>query len=201
MHRPDPRAGIDRELPTVMSVDELTATLLSARRGDDAALTSFVQQTRPAVWRFVAHLVDPRAADDLTQDTFLRAVRALPEYRGDASARTWLLSIARRACMDELRSRTRQRRRDARLNGLRTEDTVPDIAPESDSAALLRTLDPDRRAAFVLTQLISLPYADAAEILSVPIGTIRSRVARARADLISQLEAPAGTERADQRRH
>ncbi|HEX3811895.1 MAG TPA: sigma-70 family RNA polymerase sigma factor [Mycobacteriales bacterium] len=179
-------------------MDELTATLLAARNGDDAALTSFVQQTRPAVWRFVAHLVDPRAADDLTQDTFLRAVRALPGYRGDASARTWLLAIARRACMDELRVRTRQRRRDAKLSGLRAEDTVPDIAPESDSAALLRMLNPDRRAAFVLTQLISLSYAEAAEILGVPIGTIRSRVARARADLIEQLEGPAGTERADQ---
>jgi RNA polymerase sigma-70 factor (ECF subfamily) len=61
-------------------------------------------------------------------------------------------------------------------------------------------LDPDRRAAFVLTQLISLSYAEAAEILGVPIGTIRSRVARARADLIEQLEGPAGTERADQSR-
>lgn len=179
-------------------VDELTATLLAARRGDDVALTTFVRLTRPAVWRFVAHLVDSRSADDLAQDTFLRAVRALPDFRGTSSARTWLLAIARRACMDELRVRTRQRRRDARLRGLRTEDTIPDIAPESDSAALLRTLDPDRRAAFVLTQLLSLSYAETAEILGIPIGTVRSRVARARADLIGQLDLSA-TEPAEER--
>jgi len=175
-------------LRRISAVDELTATLIAARRGEDAALTSFVRQSRPAVWRFVAHLVDPGAADDLTQDVFLRAVRALPAYRGDCSARTWLLAIARRTCADELRGRTRQRRRDERLRGLATDQVVPDIAPDSDSAALLRLLDPDRRAAFVLTQLLGLPYAEAAAVLGVPIGTIRSRVARARADLIQALD-------------
>jgi RNA polymerase sigma-70 factor, ECF subfamily len=177
-------------LRRVSAVDELTGTLLAARRGDGAALTSFVRQTRPSVWRFVAHLVDPGAADDLVQDVFLRAVRALPAFRGDCSARTWLLAIARRACADELRARSRQRRRDERLRGMRVEDTVPDAS--SDSAALLRLLDPDRRAAFVLTQLIGLSYAETASVLGVPIGTVRSRVARARADLIEQLDGPAG---------
>lgn len=177
-------------LRRVFRVDELTGTLLAARRGDGAALTSFVRQTRPSVWRFVAHLVDPGAADDLVQDVFLRAVRALPAYRGECSARTWLLAIARRTCADELRSRTRRRRRDERLRGMRIEDTVPDAT--SDSAALVRQLDPDRRAAFVLTQLIGLSYAETAAVLDVPIGTVRSRVARARADLIEQLDGLAG---------
>jgi RNA polymerase sigma-70 factor (ECF subfamily) len=53
-------------------------------------------------------------------------------------------------------------------------------------------LDPDRRAAFVLTQLIGLSYAETASVLGVPIGTVRSRVARARADLIEQLDGTAG---------
>lgn len=179
-------------LRRVSGVDELTGTLMAAGRGDGAALTSFVRQTRPSVWRFVAHLVDPGTADDLVQDVYLRAVRALPAFRGDCSARTWLLAIARRACADELRSRSRQRRRDERLRGMRVEDTVPDGS--SDSAALLGLLDPDRRAAFVLTQLIGLSYAETASVLGVPIGTVRSRVARARADLIEQLDGSAGTQ-------
>lgn len=179
-------------LRRVSGVDELTGTLVAAGRGDGAALTSFVRQTRPSVWRFVAHLVDPGTADDLVQDVYLRAVRALPAFRGDCSARTWLLAIARRACADELRSRSRQRRRDERLRGMRVEDTVPDGS--SDSAALLGLLDPDRRAAFVLTQLIGLSYAETASVLGVPIGTVRSRVARARADLIEQLDGSAGTQ-------
>lgn len=171
------------------SVDELTATLIAARAGDEAALAAFVRRTQHDVWRFVAHLVDARTADDLAQDTYIRAVRALQKFRGESSARTWLLSIARRACMDELRLRTRDRRRDAQLRQHTEAAVTPDIAGESAAHALIDTLDPDRRAAFVLTQLVGLPYAEAAQILDVPIGTIRSRVARARIELIERLEA------------
>ena len=56
------------------------------------------------VWQLCGSLVDDQSADDLAQETFIRAVRTLPRFRGDASARTWLLAIARHACMDELRA-------------------------------------------------------------------------------------------------
>ena len=82
----------------------MTRLALQARRGDEAALTGFVQRTQADVWRLAAHLVDRASADDLTQETYLRAVPALGRYRADAPARTWLLAIARRACADELRS-------------------------------------------------------------------------------------------------
>lgn len=170
-------------------MDELTATLIAARAGDEAALAAFVRRTQHDVWRFAAHLIDVHTADDLTQDTYIRAVRALPKFRADSSARTWLLSIARRACMDELRLRTRERRRDERIRQHTEPAVTPDIAGESAAHALIDTLEPDRRAAFVLTQLVGLPYAEAAQILDVPIGTIRSRVARARIELIERLEA------------
>lgn len=170
-------------------MDELTALAGAARAGDRAALAAFVRSTQPEVWRFVAHLVDPQAADDLCQETFLRAVRALPAFRGDSSARTWLLAIARRTCADELRARSRQRRRDARLRHDADDAVVPDVAGESAALALVRTLEPDRRAAFVLTQMLGLSYAETAEVLGVPIGTIRSRVARARGDLLGLLDA------------
>ena len=96
-------------------MDELTSLARAAGRGDRAALAGFVRQTQADVWRLCAHLVDPGSADDLTQDTYLRAIPALGEFRGEAPARAWLLAIARRACAAEISARTRGRQLAARL--------------------------------------------------------------------------------------
>ena len=125
-------------------------------------------------------------ADDVTQEVFLRAYRALPAFRGDSSARTWLLSIARRTCADAVRDLRRRRRLAALMERPVTE---PDFARSVSVEALLDGLDPERRVAFVLTQVIGLSYVEAAEVCDCPIGTIRSRVARARADLVARLGA------------
>jgi len=137
------------------------------------------------VWRLCSQLVRREQADDVTQEVYLRAWRALPSFRGDSSSRTWLLSIARRTCADAVRELRRRRRLMGRLE-------VNEVAPDPTRAvaveALLADLDPDRRTAFVLTQVLGLSYAEAAEICDCPVGTIRSRVARSRADLIARLE-------------
>jgi RNA polymerase sigma-70 factor (ECF subfamily) len=136
------------------------------------------------VWRLCAQLVSREQADDVTQEVYLRAWRALPSFRGDSSSRTWLLSIARRTCADAVRELRRRRRLMERIE-------VNEVAPDPTRAvaveALLADLDPDRRTAFVLTQVLGLSYAEAADICDVPVGTIRSRVARSRADLIARL--------------
>jgi RNA polymerase sigma-70 factor, ECF subfamily len=141
------------------------------------------------VWRLCEALVDAQTADDLTQETFIKAVGALRRFRGDASARTWILSIARHTCMDELRARSRRQRRSTAMrsgpiDGLLT----PDPGGEIGARDLIAHLAADRRAAFTLTQLLGLSYEEAAETCGCPIGTIRSRVARARADLIEMLD-------------
>ncbi len=137
------------------------------------------------VRRLCAALVDEQSADDLAQETLLRATRAMGDFRGDASGRTWLLAIARRTCMDELRGRYRRDRRDrliAATSG--PSDAAPDRTRDVEIYDLLARLEPDRRTAFVLTQLFRLPYDEAATVCDCPLGTIRSRVARARDDLI-----------------
>ncbi len=135
--------------------------------------------------RFVNALVDHEEVDDTVQDTFIRAWRSLGRYRVEASGRTWLLAIARRACADVVRRRIRHRRLVERCGSVRREPTEP--GPEGTYALmeLVRALDPDRSEAFTLTQLLGLPYAEAAQICGVPVGTIRSRVARARESLIA----------------
>ena len=163
-------------------MDELTRLALDAGRGDQVALAAFVRRTQPEVWRLCRRLGDVDAADDLTQDTYARAIPALARFEATASARTWLLAIARNTCADAVR-RNRRRRRPVPS----PEEVSPDHAPVTDLDALVAGLEPDRRAAFVLTQVLGLSYAEAAEVCGVPVGTIRSRVARARDDLVARL--------------
>ncbi|WP_089156848.1 sigma-70 family RNA polymerase sigma factor [Micromonospora sp. NBS 11-29] len=165
--------------------DPVTGWALAARHGDPHAQAAFVRATQAEVWRFSAALVDPDSADDLTQEAYLRAFRALPGFEGRSTARTWLLGIARRACADHLRTVVRRRRLDARLAAqAATDRPYPDPAGQLGATDLVRRLPADRRSAFVLTQLLGLSYAEAADVEGVPVGTIRSRVARARDELV-----------------
>lgn len=166
-------------------MDDVTRLALAARDGDQAALARFVRLTQPDVRRFCASLSDPTSADDLTQETYLRALGALRGFRGDASARTWLLSIARNVAADAVRRRGYRRRLFGRLQP--RAETAPAPGGAVHAADLLDRLDTDRRAAFTLTQMLGLSYAEAAEVLGCPVGTIRSRVARAREDLVEAL--------------
>lgn len=161
--------------------DPLTQLALAARDGDRVALSDFVRATRPDVRRVCAHLGDEAHADDLTQEVYLRALKALPRFRGESSARTWLLAIARNTAIDAVRAAVRRRNL---LSRARPAAPVPDASGGTDLTALIQGLDPDRRTAFVLTQIAGCSYEDAAEICGCPVGTIRSRVARARGDLI-----------------
>jgi RNA polymerase sigma-70 factor (ECF subfamily) len=174
-------------------MDELERIAADAAGGDPLAAAALVRATQSDVWRLCAALGDRASADDLTQETYLRAFGSLHRFEGRSSLRTWLLSIARRVCADAIRSRRRRRltlvRDDADLETLlqREGGTADAVGEGAAVADLLARLDPDRREAFVLTQLIGLPYAEAAEVAGCPVGTIRSRVARARADLIGSL--------------
>ncbi len=170
-------------------MDELTRLALTAGEGDQLSLTAFVRRTQPEVWRLCSRLGDRDSADDLTQEVYLRALPALSSFRGDSSARTWLLQIARHVCADHVRRRTRARALIERLVQ-RTDHGDAVVAARTGEVELdeaVAGLDPDRRAAFVLTQVLGLSYAEAAEVCEVPIGTIRSRVARARSDLVDAL--------------
>lgn len=166
--------------------DELTEWALAARGGDVIAQAAFVRMSQADVWRLCAALCSPGEADDVAQETYLRAFRALPSFLARSGARTWLLSIARRSCADHIRGLKRHRRLDAMLRRA-IPPVEPDPATRYAAEDLLTQLPDDRRSAFVLTAVLGMSYLEAARIEDVPIGTIRSRVARAREELVAAL--------------
>lgn len=174
--------------------DVVTRLAVAAGRGDRDAFERFMKSTQRDVWRFVAYLADTGSADDLTQETFLRAIGSLPRFKGRSSARTWLLSIARRVVVDQIRHEMRrphtpvaadpgnvvelERFQLKRQRGCGFEELV-------EIRMLLDGLETNRRQALLLTQVLGLSYAEAARVCGCQVGTIRSRVARARTDLIN----------------
>lgn len=171
--------------------DEVTELALAAARGDRVALSEFIRRTQADVWRYVSRLSNPNLADDLTQETYLRVLSALATFEGRSSARAWLLAIARRVVVDRIRHESAR----PQLSGGESWFDVTDSLRASTHFAnnleveeLLSVLEPPRREALVLTQLLGFSYAEAALISGCAVGTIRSRVARARAELVSAVE-------------
>lgn len=165
--------------------DPLRDLLDRSAEGDDTALGELIRRTQPDVHRLCSILGSKGEEDDLVQETYLRMMRSVGGFRGESSVRTWLLSIARFTCADAVRRRQRQRRLMDRL----IENTTPAEEPDhSVVGALIEGLSEDRREAFALTQIVGLSYEEAAEVIGCPIGTVRSRVSRARADLMAQLD-------------
>jgi RNA polymerase sigma-70 factor (ECF subfamily) len=174
--------GADRQLRHLVA---------AAIEGDDVAVREFVRMTQPAVWRICTALGSPGHEEDLTQETFVRAFRSLPTYRGESPVLPWLLTIARRVCADHVRGRQRQRRLLGALIHSSSTDMSSRSAVDHDHAiwSVLDGIHPDRLEAFMLTQVAGLSYDEAADMLGCPIGTVRSRVARARADLVIAVRA------------
>lgn len=165
----------------------VTALALKAGRGDRDALAEFVAATQGDVWRLLAHLGDRDIADDLTQETYLRVMSALPRFAARSSARTWILSLARRVWVDNIRhDMARPRKSVVEYEDAAASSATSDSWAEwVDARMLIDALPEDRREALILTQVLGYTYEEAARIAGVRTGTIRSRVARARADIVA----------------
>lgn len=182
-----------------MDDDEITQQALAAQGGDRDAAAAFIRATAPQLRPLLSYLSDRERVDDLVQETYLRAFAALPSYRRHSPARLWLLAIARRVAADHVRHAQRR----PCTTGLDqwhepgTRHAVPGAAGQVSLQRAIADLEPDRREAFVLTRVLGLSYAEAAETCGCAVGTIRSRVFRARSDLIAILgaddDAPSST--------
>jgi RNA polymerase sigma-70 factor, ECF subfamily len=165
------------------------ALAASAAGGDAGAFEELVRRHYAAVWRVAFLSVrEEMAAEELTQDTFLRAYGALAGWRGDASLRTWLATICRRLCIDRARRRQLDMVNAPDLEALAGSSSETEaLADRFDLQAALDRLPADDREAFLLVHHYGYSSFEAATLLEVPASTVRSRVARARLRLADAL--------------
>jgi RNA polymerase sigma-70 factor (ECF subfamily) len=165
--------------------------------GDADAFGMLFTRHKDRLWAVaVRTLGDAEEAADALQDAMISAFRQASGFRGDSAVTTWLHRIVVNACLDRLR------RRAARPAVTGLDERVMDvIAPAAlagadegastdtalDVTAALRTLPPDQRAVLVLVDMLGYPVADAAEVLGISVGTVKSRCARGRARLLPRL--------------
>lgn len=160
MHEPDP------------------ALVRRAADGDIDAFEEIVRSLRPPVVRYVDHLVrDSALAEDIAQETFVRCHANLARYEFEGRFTTWLVQIARNAGIDAIRARDRRGRLAARAA---PPAAATDPHAHAEVRAALASLPPRLREPLLLIEVVGLSYAEAAEVLGVPAGTVKSRVFHAR---------------------
>ena len=186
-----------RDLDARTRADE--ADVARARAGDTAAFAALVRRHQDRVFGFILRMLDARdEAMELTQDVFVKAWQALPGWRPEARFSTWLLQIARNAALDQLR-----RRRLIQFapldDGMDVADTAP--GPEARYASrqrqallenALQQIAAEHREILLLREIEDLSYAELAAVLGIAEGTVKSRLARARAVLLEHFRPSAG---------
>jgi DNA-directed RNA polymerase specialized sigma24 family protein len=161
----------------------------AARGGSPEAFRQLLARHQQAVRSFLRRVLNDAAdADDIAQETFLAAWSRLWRYRGAASFRSWLCAIAWNKALSFLRSRGRERRRVEALEPLATGGGCLDARLDLERA--LGGLPADQRAAVALCLGGEFSHTEAAEVLGLPLGTIKSHVQRGRAKLLQALGGP-----------
>ncbi|MER7352145.1 RNA polymerase sigma factor SigM [Nonomuraea dietziae] len=157
--------------------------------GDQHAFSEIVKRHRDRMWAVALRtLGDPDEAADAVQDAFVSAYRKAHSFRGEAAVTTWLHRIVVNACLDRMRRKSVRPVADDELIEAAERDTpMPDQTGEREVSmevsAALKMLPADQRAALVLVDMMGYSVEDAAQVLSVPSGTVKSRCARGRAKL------------------
>ncbi len=182
---------------------EEQALIQAAQRGDMSAFNELVLHYQSQVYNLAYRIMgEPHAAADATQEAFISAYRAIERYRG-GSFKSWLLRIVANACYDELRRR--KRRPTSSLDALHVVDPAPVgplvNRPEDPEAYAQRqdlnhalhsgmqTLPPEQRMALVLSDVQGYSYQEIADITQSSLGTVKSRLSRARAKMRDYLLA------------
>jgi len=162
----------------------------AACQGDELAFEALVRRHADAVYGHALRFFGERAAaEDAMQEVFLKLVNSLGSFKGDARFSTWLFRVTRNACLDLAR---RQKRVPIPLDPvdmptLRTEDIADLAVTTTDVEKAMRTLPPEERDALSAIGLFGMDYRTASETLKTPVGTVKSRVFRARRALALSL--------------
>jgi RNA polymerase sigma-70 factor (ECF subfamily) len=176
-----------------MTTDEDDAKLLAeARAGSRIAFSRLIDRRQGAVRAFLRRVaVDREDADDLAQETFVTAWTQLSTWRGQSTVKAWLLGIAWRKARSAGRSMFRRMARDRAWSDNEALAPRANVSAEDRMAleGAMQSLNLDQRAAVALCLAEDYSHAEAAEILGLPLGTLKSQVLRGRAKLLEVLEA------------
>ncbi|MDH4139368.1 MAG: RNA polymerase sigma factor [Coriobacteriia bacterium] len=174
--------------------DERTL-VAAAQNGDVSAFEMLLRSHVDAVYAHgLRFFGDPEAAQDVVQEVFLKVYRSIGTYDGNAAFSTWLFRVARNVCLDMFRQ---NRRRPVPVDPVElAAGSTPDHASSVLDGVMLekaiRVLQPEDRDALNAVSLFGMSYQEAAEVLEVPVGTVKSRVFRARRTLVAAMGAPGG---------
>lgn len=173
--------------------------IAQAKAGDEDAFSALVRLYETRVYHFILRMVrNHDDALDLAQETFLRMYRSLSLFRGESSFATWVFSIAHHLCIDFSRKNARKARfsfltqDDAGLQNTADDRPGPEAAAENKLLAheidrALSAVSPEMREIFLLREVSGLQYAEIADLLDLELGTVKSRIARARVALQKEL--------------
>lgn len=166
-----------------------------AARGDAEAFRQLVEAYQTPAYRLAARMCGPDSAEDVTQEAFLAAWRALPEFRGDCRFSTWLYRLVSNAAIDCLR-REKKHRDTGDVDDLELPDGGPSLQEQAERSdtrdAVRRALDrlsPEHRQVLLLRFMQELDYGEIACALDVSEGTVKSRINRAKSKLREVLAA------------
>jgi RNA polymerase sigma-70 factor (ECF subfamily) len=149
--------------------------------GDERAIRWVLNRYRDRVVRLATHVLhNPREAEDVAQEAFVKAFRQIAQFRGDSGFYAWLYRIVINLCLDRMR-------RKCMTAEMPLEETIcsfiaytPDMEKRLSVEQVLNSLTPPMRAALVLREVEGLEYAEIADVLEIPVGTVRSRLNTAR---------------------
>jgi len=182
------------------------ATLVAdAQRGNLDAFNALILHYQTRVFNLAYHLMqDPASADDATQQAFISAYRSLDKFRG-GSFRAWLLRIVANACYDEMRRRKRRPAVSWDDFGDMAEEANPHLVDHAESPEqavqcdelrdllerTLAKLPQEQRLVLVLVDRMGFSYAEVAQTMKIRLGTVKSRLSRARRRMQTLLQAEA----------
>ena len=194
-----------------MNPNDVDAELVvSVQRGDKKDFDLLVLKYQRKIMRLLSRMIrDPHEVEDVAQEAFIKAYRALPQFRGDSDFYTWLYRIAINTARNWMAARGR---RPSTPNALETEDgetfnetdnLTDNSTPESMVAsreiaetvnAAIQALPEELRTAIVMREMEGMSYEDIAQSIDCPIGTVRSRIFRAREAIATRLRPLLGTD-------
>lgn len=174
-------------------------------QGDNEAFEELVVKYQNKIYALAyRYMGNEEDAYDMTQESFIKAYRSLRSFKGDSSFGTWMYRVATNVCLDELR---RRKRRIVSLSldeplatrdGDEVEKEIPDTSPTADIIYeqkelsqyiqdVLNGMKPDHKTTIILRDIMELTYEEIAEVLNCNVGTVKSRLSRARESLRKKL--------------